>query len=207
MDRMARRMGGGVTMGGSGAVNSEEYEQNKIKAALYQKVIERPDIIKRLKNVGAHISAGPGGTGETNIASDGTPLISIGVKGLTSEDVALTVVLHELDHAKLMLVNRPMKLGRFVVTNVVDQTIAKRKAGSYEYELEELIVRLRDYQRLIKGKIVYPKVDAVSRVKAQMETLKKVIGQMGSGDLDDFDVAGTMKKVAQIIVDLDLQLD
>lgn len=202
--RRAVRMGGGVSLGGSGVNNAETYNANLARISTFDKVLKSDPVSKRQKKLGAYITTGPGGEGETNIGEGGIPHITIGTGALVSEEQALTVMLHELDHAKLLYLNRPITLGSYEVTNILDQQTHRRKKGSYEYELEELIVRLRDYQRLMRGKIQYSKELAIERIIRQRKTLDKAIEGMEEIELIEFDVGDTVSILNSIMSEFGL---
>lgn len=202
--RRATRMGGGVTYGGSGVNNQDTFNDNLARVSLLDKVMKSEAVSKRQRKLEAYITTGPGGEGETDIGEGGKPHIKIGRDALVSEDEALTVLLHELDHAKLIYLNRPIRLGGYEVTNILDQRTHRRKKGTYEYELEELVVRLRDYQRILRGKIQYSKELAVERIIRQRKILDGAIEQLKGDEFIEFDVSDTVSILNSIMSEFEL---
>ena len=69
--------------------------------------------------------------------------IEIGHEGLTSKEMARVTLRHELDHAKLYDPKRKLRVGPYRASYVGRGKTGPEK-GTFHYQLEEMLVRLRE---------------------------------------------------------------
>jgi hypothetical protein len=163
-----------VTLSGQGTIEEQlaeveatsrarkaKYEQ---EAALLESIVQQDWVQKRLtklrRTLGDHFFIRwdeLAGKGQTN--RDG---IRIGPDGLQNDQMAMIVVRHELDHAKLYDMTRSLTIGAFEAA-YVDRGETGPNQGTYLYELEELLVRLRDWSHLADDDGYRP--DAQKRIR------------------------------------------
>ncbi len=149
------------------------------------------------------------GLGETNREGGptGNPVISLGNPALTSLEMGRITLRHELDHAKLQVDGKTLKLGSYVASyqgRAPDQRIER---DTFEYRLEELIVRLRDWRRLKNNQLgpapEYNATHAQARIKQEFANL------CNAKDIDEYDlqnVADIMRKLRAIAAELEVDL-
>ncbi len=212
-----RRMAGATvtTMVGSKEQNEENVKKQKQTLEKFDKcqkvlqwLLQQNWVQKQLKELDAVIKFNKSAVrGNTSRRKEKGPKIELGFEALASKEMAEITLRHELDHAVLLKDKRSLLLGSFEVYYEGRGSTGPDK-GTFEYELEELLVRLRDWQRYRKEEIEfiegYTQQDAKERIKKQYKALFKAsdIEDYSSGEVED--VINKVKKIAQELkVDLE----
>jgi len=135
------------------------------------------------------------GRGKTNPG-----VISIGHEGLKDIGTCRISLRHELDHAKLF--NSDLTVAGFSAEYFPKDGVSKQ--GTFAYELEELIVRIRDYehqQDKIKGRLFPGQDEALPRIR---KAYLKLLSSNKDGFPDDY-IMDTYEKLKVIEANLDIK--
>ena len=107
--------------------------------------------------------------------------IKIGAEGLTSPEMARVTLRHELDHAKLRDPESKLMIGPYRVRDFV-----RGEKGTFQYQLEEVLVRLRDYEHASTGnKVGF--TEGFSEKQARERIDEAYMNLLNATDFDDVD--------------------
>jgi hypothetical protein len=133
--------------------------------------------------------------------------IKIGPEGLETPGWAQVTLRHELDHAKLLVAGETLSVGGYEAY-YVERGSTGASQGTFDYQLEELIVRLRDYEHMHHPHERKPKFDvhaeALPRIKAAYSDLKNA---SDIDELDPTDVKDILDKLGKIAEALSVPLE
>jgi hypothetical protein len=192
----------------------QRLEATKKSDAILKEVKQEPWAQKRLKKTRAEakfdLNARRGETtrwsSQDEVRSTGVD-IKLGLEALPSIEMGRITLRHELDHAKLIKDDKKISLGSYEAF-YHGRGEESTKKDTFDYELEELLVRLRDWQRAKQGKIQfnehYSGEEAARRIKEQFARLFK------ASDIQQFDreeIQEIVRKVKEIAVELGADLE